>query len=46
MTRAHLKEHGISAVHVTHDQQEAEVMADRIVHWATLAQSERSEEGQ
>ena len=45
MTRAHLKEHGISAVHVTHDQQEAEVMADRIVHWATLAQSERSEEG-
>lgn len=45
MTRAHLKEHGISAVHVTHDQQEAEVMADRIVHWATLAPSERSEEG-
>jgi len=44
MTRAHLKEHGISAVHVTHDRQEAEVMADRIVNWATLAQSERSEE--
>ena len=44
MTRAHLKEHGISAVHVTHDRQEAEVMADRIVIWATLAQSERSEE--
>ena len=44
MTRAHLKEHGISAVHVTHDRQEAEVMADRIVNWATLVQSERSEE--
>ena len=39
MTRTHLKDRGISAVHVTHDRQEAEVLADRIVDWHVLAGS-------
>lgn len=39
MTRTHLKDRGISAVHVTHDRQEADVLADRIVDWDVLAGS-------
>ena len=33
MTRAHLKERGITAIHVTHDQDEADIMADRVIRW-------------
>ena len=36
MTRAHLKERGITAIHVTHDQDEADIMADRVIRWKDL----------
>ena len=36
MTRAHLKERGITAIHVTHDQDEADIMADRVIRWKEL----------
>ena len=36
MTRTHLKERGITAIHVTHDQDEADIMADRVVRWTDL----------
>jgi ABC-type nitrate/sulfonate/bicarbonate transport system ATPase subunit len=37
MTRAHLKERGITTVHVTHDIDEAKTLSDRIVHWQELS---------
>ena len=36
MTRGHLKERGITAIHVTHDQDEADIMADRVIRWKDL----------
>ena len=36
LTRQHLKSHGISAIHVTHDEREAKLLCDRIIHWHTL----------
>ena len=36
MTRAHLKERCITAIHVTHDQDEADIMADRVIRWKDL----------
>lgn len=36
MARTHLKEHNITAIHVTHDEREAKVLSDRIVLWETL----------
>ena len=36
MTRAHLKERAITALHVTHDLEEAKVLSDRIIHWKDL----------
>lgn len=36
MTRNHLKERGITAVHVTHDEEEAALMADRVIRWMDL----------
>jgi len=36
MTRTHLKERGITTVHVTHDEAEANIMADRVIHWSAL----------
>ena len=36
MTRTHLKERGITAVHVTHDREEAAVLSDRIIEWKDL----------
>ena len=36
MTRTHLKERGITAIHVTHDQDEADIMADRVIRWKDL----------
>jgi ABC-type Fe3+/spermidine/putrescine transport system ATPase subunit len=36
MARHHLKEHNISAIHVTHDEREAKVLSDRILRWETL----------
>ncbi|MAF93919.1 hypothetical protein CMO85_04575 [Candidatus Woesearchaeota archaeon] len=48
MTRKHLKERNITAVHVTHDEDEAAVLSDRIIHWKDLASSsqEASEHGE
>ena len=39
MTREHLKQRNIAAIHVTHDKAEAEIMADRILHWEDFAHS-------
>lgn len=36
MTRQHLKERNITVVHVTHDEEEANIMADRILRWSEL----------
>jgi ABC-type sugar transport system ATPase subunit len=36
MTRTHLKERGITTLHVTHDEAEAAILADRVLHWSTL----------
>ena len=36
-TREHLKQRNIAAIHVTHDKAEAEIMADRILHWEDFA---------
>ena len=44
MTRTHLKERGITAVHVTHDREEATVLSDRIIEWKDLA-SPNEEDG-
>ncbi len=44
MTRTHLKERGITAVHVTHDREEAAVLSDRIIEWKDLA-SPNEEDG-
>jgi len=48
MTRKHLKERNITAVHVTHDEDEAAVLSDRIIHWKDLASSsqEANEHGE
>ncbi|MCH1540883.1 MAG: ATP-binding cassette domain-containing protein [Candidatus Poseidonia sp.] len=35
-TRTWLKERSISAIHVTHDEEEANRMADRIIRWSDL----------
>ena len=44
MTRAHLKERGMTALHVTHDEEEASILSDRIIHWKELV-SETAEDG-
>ena len=36
MTREHLKERGITTLHVTHDVEEATILADRVVQWQDL----------
>jgi len=36
MTRVHLKDRNITTVHVTHDQEEAKVLSDRIIEWKEL----------
>jgi ABC-type nitrate/sulfonate/bicarbonate transport system ATPase subunit len=36
MTRTHLKERNITALHVTHDEDEALVLSDRILQWNDL----------
>jgi len=36
MTRQHLKQRGITTLHVTHDREEAEVLSDRILEWNEL----------
>ena len=38
MTRTHLKERNITALHVTHDKEEAAVLSDRIIHWKELVE--------
>ena len=40
MTRTHLKERNITALHVTHDKEEAAVLSDRIIHWKELVESD------
>ena len=37
MTRTHLKNRNITALHVTHDLEEAKTLSDRIIHWKDLA---------
>lgn len=39
ITREHLKQRDIAAIHVTHDKAEAEILADRILHWEDFAHS-------
>ena len=48
MTRTHLKQHNITALHVTHDEEEAAVLSDRIIHWKELvkAQTEVGPDGE
>lgn len=36
MTRTHLKDRNITALHVTHDEDEAQVLSDRILQWNDL----------
>ena len=48
MTRIHLKQRNITALHVTHDKEEAAVLSDRIIHWKELvkAQTEVAPDGE
>lgn len=48
MTRTHLKQRNITALHVTHDEEEAAVLSDRIIHWKELvkAQTEVGPDGE
>ena len=48
MTRTHLKQRSITALHVTHDEEEAAVLSDRIIHWKELvkAQTEAGPDGE
>ena len=41
MTRKHLKERGITTLHVTHDVEEATLLADRVVQWPDLLSGEQ-----
>lgn len=41
-TRKRLKERGITTIHVTHDQEEAVIMADRVISWKELLSSSQS----
>lgn len=41
MTREHLKERGITTLHVTHDVEEATILADRVVQWQDLLAGEQ-----
>lgn len=41
MTRKHLKERGITTLHVTHDVEEATILADRVVQWQDLLSGEQ-----
>ncbi|MGA0353379.1 MAG: ABC transporter ATP-binding protein [Poseidonia sp.] len=43
MTRVHLKDRNITTVHVTHDQEEAKVLSDRIIEWKDLVGSTNEE---
>ena len=36
MTRTHLKNRNIAALHVTHDVEEAKLLSDRMIHWTDL----------
>ncbi len=36
MTRTHLKQRGVTTLHVTHDEEEANLLSDRIIHWKDL----------
>ena len=40
MTRTHLKQRNITALHVTHDEEEATVLSDRIIHWKELVRGQ------
>ena len=41
-TRKRLKERGITTIHVTHDEEEAVIMADRVISWKKLLSSSQS----
>ena len=41
-TRKRLKERGITTIHVTHDEEEAVIMADRVISWKDLLSSSQS----
>jgi len=36
MTREHLKERNITVIHVTHDEDEANIMSDRLLRWSEV----------
>ena len=42
MTREHLKDRGITTLHVTHDMEEATLLADRVIQWQDLLSGEQS----
>jgi ABC-type Fe3+/spermidine/putrescine transport system ATPase subunit len=37
-TKQLLKQKGISALHVTHDAEEAELISDRVINWQDLVE--------
>jgi len=41
-TRNQLKQRGITTIHVTHDSEEAEIMADRVISWRELYASSQT----
>lgn len=42
MTREHLKDRGITTLHVTHDMEEATLLADRVIQWQDLLSGEQT----
>ncbi len=43
-TRQFIKSRNKTAIHVTHDEEEAEIVADRVIYWEDLFKSEKSTE--
>lgn len=43
-TRQFIKSRNKTAIHVTHDEEEAEIVADRVIYWEDLFKTEKSTE--